>query len=224
MGPSRSRTAAAGSRGPPISGRSAGESVDGRSITIYDAATKKALRTLRVPSGLWLLDMVMVDGGTVVAPMLPGVPSDPGPLVGCVGRDPLRRVGTGRHGAEVAGRGLDNALRGDVWFGTVLSPDHRTLLLPNAPSVGQAMLVNVHNGRELTLPGGASAPLMGGAFSPDGSLVATSGDDGSTRLWNATTGSLVSSLARPRRQGVGAGLLHARRPPDAGHRRASTAR
>ena len=52
------------------------ESVGGRSITIYDATTRKALRTFRVPAGTTLLEMTMFDGGTVLGALASGADSD----------------------------------------------------------------------------------------------------------------------------------------------------
>ena len=50
------------------------ESTDGRSMTIYDAATlPHRAQDNRVPAGMWSLDMTMFDDGTVVAPSTTGV-------------------------------------------------------------------------------------------------------------------------------------------------------
>ena len=45
-------------------------SAGGRSITIYDSATDRVLRTLRLPAGLYQADVLMFDGGTVLAPLI----------------------------------------------------------------------------------------------------------------------------------------------------------
>ena len=80
--------------------------------------------------------------------------------------------------ADVTGNGLTTA---------VLSPDGRTLLVagrqpPTLRSMPDAEVI-------LDLPPHDSAVYYG-AFSPDGSLVATGSGDGEVRLWDTTTGRL----------------------------------
>jgi DNA-binding SARP family transcriptional activator/WD40 repeat protein len=169
---------------------------DGRSIKIYDAATMRVVRTLLAPAGTWIMDMWMRDGGMVLAPLLPGtMPSDR--------FAPFDEAGAMRFGVwgpgDVAPRWTGDistpATRGQVWLGCALTRDAQTLLLPNTPSVGQAVLVDLRDGARRTLQGQHASQIMGGAFSPDGSLVATSGDDGATRLWEVKTGALVDTFA-----------------------------
>ena len=83
-------------------------SADERSITIYDSATDRVLRTLRFPAG-------PVPRGRADVRRRHGARADdrradpgPRPLArGRARRDAVRRVGTGRHDAAVDARGLD---------------------------------------------------------------------------------------------------------------------
>ena len=52
------------------------ESKDKRSITIYDAATLHVQRTLRIPTGMVLHDLLMFDDGEVIAPLIPAAKAD----------------------------------------------------------------------------------------------------------------------------------------------------
>ena len=167
---------------------------DRQSMTIYDAATMRLARTLKVPVGTSLLDMAMFDGGIVLAPLISGV-------IPATGPSPWDQPGTIRMAMWGPGDttprstilATSSASREQMWFGSALSPDNRTLLIPNAPGVGQGILANLHDGTSLALQGQHSAQIQGGAFSPDGSLVATSGDDGATRVWDVKTGVLVDT-------------------------------
>ena len=127
--------------------------------------------------------------------MMTGVPGDPGPFLDESGTIQLRRVGTGRHDAEVD-RSMVRHRASVARCGS--APPSRPIIGRSCsrirPASGQAMLSNLDDGSLRPLHGAHSSQMLGGAFSPDGSLVATSGDDGSTRLWNATTGSLVDTL------------------------------
>jgi DNA-binding SARP family transcriptional activator/WD40 repeat protein len=170
------------------------ESADGRSITIYDAASLRALRVLSVPPGMSLLDVQMVDGGTVIAPLVAG----PVPPNGAFWDQPgtMRIARWGPHD-RAPGSITDvstTAPRIETWLGFALAPDDRTLLLPNAPREDEGTLVDLRGGTRLALLGEHSAALMGGAFSPDGTLVATTGDDAMIRLWNTRTGTLLQTL------------------------------
>ena len=171
------------------------ESVDGRSMTIYDGTTRTALRSFQVPADMTLMDMTMFDGGMVLGALTSGADSDvqaawdtPGEL---------------SYGVWEPGRSLPRwisnvsilAGRGFVWHGSALSPDHATLLLPNTPDFGQGTLLNLHDGTTVRLQDQHSGTIQGGAFSPDGTLVATSGDDGMSRIWDARTGALVDTFA-----------------------------
>ena len=66
------------------------ESKDKRSIMIYDAATLRAQRTLRVPTGMVLHDLLMFDDGEVHRAADPC--SDRGHGVGRARRDRDRHV------------------------------------------------------------------------------------------------------------------------------------
>ena len=171
------------------------ESVDGRSMTIYDTATDRIVRTYRLPAGMWLLDMTMFDDGTVVAPLMTGVAGDPGPAWDAPGAIHIGLWRPGDTMPETISVTPTAGTRGQMWFGSAVSPDHRSILLPNAPGTGQGVLLDLHAGTTVTLQGQHSGQILGGAFSPDGALVATSGDDGLSRLWNAKTGALVETLA-----------------------------
>ena len=168
-------------------------SADATAITIYDAVDRRPLRTIRAPKGTWIADMLMFDGGYILAPLDDGAPGDWGALdhpgvlrVALWGPDDTTPGST----AEVSTT-ID---RGGVSSIIVLSPDHRTLLLPDAPGQGQGILADLFTGTQLTLQGGIASQILGGAFSPDGSLVETSGDDGVARLWDVKTGALVDTF------------------------------
>ncbi len=177
------------------------ESKDKRSITIYDAATLRVQRTLRVPTGMVLHDLLMFDDGEVIAPLIPAANADtawdePGEIA----------IATWQPGSATPGSIATvstSAHLGDAWHGSAVSLDHHTLLLADTPREGQGTLVNLRDGTQLTLKGEHAAPIMGGAFSGDGSLVATSGDDGATLLWNATTGRPRGDPHGPRRTRCG---------------------
>ncbi len=169
-------------------------SADATAITIYDAVSRRPLRTIRAPKGTWIADMLMFDGGYILAPLGDGTPGDwgavfdhPGVLrVALWGPDDTTPGST----AEVS----TTTDRGGVSSIMVLSPDHRTLLLPDAPGLGQGILADLRTGTQLTLQGGIASQILGGAFSPDGTLVETSGDDGVARLWDVKTGALVDTF------------------------------
>src|SRR5262249_12689601 len=50
------------------------------------------------------------------------------------------------------------------------------------------------NNRELAIFEGHTAPIHAAAFSPDGLRVVTGSSDGTVRIWNAGTGSLIAIL------------------------------
>ena len=193
-------------------------SADERSITIYDSATDRVLRTLRFPAGLYLTDVLMFDGGTVLAPMI----DVPIPATGPSPRDEPGAMrfavwGPGDTTPRSMPEVSTSAPRGAMWQGSALSPDHRTLLLPNAPRDGEGTLLDLVHGTELTLKGEHSAPIMGGAFSPERFARRDErrrrGDAPLERHERIAGG----DPRGPRRQGVGPDILRCRRSPDLAH-------
>ena len=196
------------------------ESKDKRSITIYDAATVRVQRTLRVPTGMVLHDLLMFDDGEVIAPLIPAATADmawdqPGEIA----------IATWQPGDTTPGSIATvstSAPLGDAWHGSAVSLDHHTLLLADTPRDGQGTLVNLRDGTQLTLKGEHAAPIMGGAFSGDGSLVATGGDDGATLPVGCPDRRPRRDAHGPRWQGLGTGVLEPQRaayPPHDGPRR-----
>ena len=61
--------------------------------------------------------------------------------------------GTGRHDPELTARCRRISDRGGVSFVRALSPDHRTLLLPDAPGLGQGILADLRTGTQRHAPG-----------------------------------------------------------------------
>jgi WD40 repeat protein len=76
-----------------------------------------------------------------------------------------------------------------------LSPDGSRLLVSSWDS--RATISSVAIGRRLVNLIGDTRGLEGAAFSPDGSLVATSSLDPTVRIWNAQTGQVLRLLSFP---------------------------
>lgn len=73
----------------------------------------------------------------------------------------------------------------------VFSPDDQFLLMTSG---GSARLLESLTGRVVSLFSGHSGNITQAAFSPDGTRIVTSSEDGSARVWNARDGQLVSIL------------------------------
>jgi RNA polymerase sigma factor (sigma-70 family) len=90
----------------------------------------------------------------------------------------------------------------------VFSPDGRILAIARA-DVGRAVrLWDVATGRAVQPPDGHEALLRAVAVSPDGTRIATGGDDRTARLWDAATGKALHTLP------AGAGVLALAFSPD----------
>ena len=224
-GPSRSRRAVTPSRWASDLKTIGRESGDGRSITIYDATTHGPCAPSVSRPGCGCMDMADVrrrhgdradDGGRSRATH--ARLDEPGAIRVAVWGPGDTTPGSTADGVDVAQAGT---MRGSVapCRPTIGRSCSRTRL-----ASARACCSTFTTARSWRSKGEHSAPIMGGAFSPDGSLVATSGDDGATRLWNAATGSLVETLTGHDGKVWAPAFSDARRPPHSAHRRVSTAR
>ena len=166
---------------------------DARSITVYDAVTKHPLRTLQAPPQTWIADVVMLDGGRALAPVVPGsVPDRPFQIL----KQP------GPIGFASWGPDAPTSLRTTMLSTTAprylvtydVSRTGRMLLAGNLPGPGQATLIDLTTGTMRDLQGQHAGTIQGATFSPDGGLVATSGDDLATRVWDVATGDLTDTF------------------------------
>jgi len=84
---------------------------------------------------------------------------------------------------------------GEGIVSAVLSANGRQLLTAGDFTDHEARLWDVGTGKELTVFSGHTDRIRALAFSPDGKTIATAGDDGTARTWNAATGQPLRLLA-----------------------------
>jgi WD40 repeat protein len=75
-----------------------------------------------------------------------------------------------------------------------MSPSLGELAVDNLPEPGAETLVDLGTGAPHPVQGQHTAPITGSAFSPDGKLLATGGQDEVARVWDAATGAEVATL------------------------------
>jgi DNA-binding SARP family transcriptional activator/class 3 adenylate cyclase/WD40 repeat protein len=75
-----------------------------------------------------------------------------------------------------------------------LAPDGRLLALARVPSEGQVTLLDLRTGKRRTLAGRHGGKVNGLSFSPDGSVLVTTGDDGTGLVWDVAAGALRERL------------------------------
>ena len=87
------------------------------------------------------------------------------------------------------------------WVSSVaISPDQKVLAVSDNEHI--AHFVDLNTGRTLTERRGHTGAVYGGALSHDGRLAATCSQDGTTILWDASTGKQKLALYSPKETGV----------------------
>lgn len=162
---------------------------ESRVVHELDLATGESLAPARFDSRItsqWLAP----DGRTIVETRPRGPAASPGRIPTVTVRD----IVSGKaHTTDLTGAGQPSGT-GDV---TVLglSPDHRVLATMENPEVITLRdAASGHLRLRLDSRGFAFTPSTPVVFSPDGRLLAASGDDGNVRLWNTVTGDVSRVL------------------------------
>jgi WD40 repeat protein/tRNA A-37 threonylcarbamoyl transferase component Bud32 len=141
-------------------------------VRLWDVAAAQCRERLDLEAGLIHMLMFSPDGQTLAAATARG-----GGVLLNVG--PLRRRTAVNAAEEVR----------SVTF----SPDGRTLAL-GLSWKGEIHLVEAAGNRDLHVLRGHQSSVRLASFSPDGSLLASCGDDGKLRVWDARTGRLRSAV------------------------------
>ena len=199
---------------------------DGRSRSTTPRPTRRCARSA-LPTGTWLAGHVDVRRRHRARAADPGASRRPRRLVRispATIRSPCGARATRRRGrrSEVSTHRATVARCGSA---APCPPTTGRSCSRTRRAPARACSPTLHDGTQLALQGEHSAQILGGAFSPDGSLVATSGDDGATRAVGRQDRAPSSTRSWATTAGCWrAGLLERRRPADAAHGRASTAR
>jgi WD40 repeat protein/DNA-binding SARP family transcriptional activator len=109
-----------------------------------------------------------------------------------------RAVGASRIVASVSGAGGSVAWSPDGEMVAVAGAEPTVELQPNASAEPTTITLYDPAGQLIRSWEAGPAAVNGVRFSPGGAVLATAGDDGTIRLWNASTGELIQTLAGPR--------------------------
>jgi WD40 repeat protein len=153
----------------------------GDRIQLWDVATGKPLRHIKLPNGRATFEVLFAhDGKSLATAGFDGIH-----LWNAESGDAIRQI------APPGGRIMFRGIRG----GFAWSPDDKLLALGNFD--GSISLFDAATGgevRQLKVQGGNVASV---AFSPDGKHLASGGHDGGLRLWDPGTGQEVRVLNKP---------------------------
>jgi WD40 repeat protein len=131
-------------------------------------------------------------GGSLTAALISGSRWNRAALLGVSGLDSLT------HAPELAVAAVAGRDPADVTIAPVgsvscaaFSPDSTLIAVSRGPAVE---IVDRASGQTLRVLSGHTSDVLGVAFSPDGSLLATASRDNTARLWDPTTGDVRATL------------------------------
>jgi WD40 repeat protein len=176
-----------------------------QTVRVWDAATGRAIRTLRghrarLGSVTFSPDSRQLatagDDATVKVWDVTDLAANAGPECACLGRHPqgVRSLAFSPDGASLVSAGSDSTVK--VWDMTTGRQPHPLLALRPPPHVLAAVVDAwvATAGSEIRTIKGHRGAVAGAVFSPDGKRLASAGDDGTVVVRDAATGGEIVSL------------------------------
>jgi WD40 repeat protein len=175
------------SAAPDVSSISA-TAQDGSSLTIWNSNSLEPIATLSPPAGTTFLDVWQFEEHTVMAVLHDGALPDP---VDAAFEQPAT-LAWYEPGATAPKVTIPVA---NAATSFAVSPDRRHAAVANDPEEGGVALYDLSSGEKRVVGGRHSARVQGLAFSPDGRLLGSGGDDRVLIIWDVSTGDLRETFS-----------------------------